>query len=277
MKNYFFTDLSLEKRGYQSDSTEKITENIHLFRNFPNHSSSDKENYVMFFTPKIWEINAHDFSILERKIADELRRMMHRLISPEGSRHISVLVVGLGNQEITSDAIGPETVRHLTVTRHLPIRSMSSCRVSAIAPGVLGSTGMETVEVILGVVQRTAPDLVIAIDALAARSLERLAAAIQISDGGILPGSGIGNMRKALSRDTLGIPVIAIGVPTVVNSATLVAETLGQCGIQQINDDLRDKLESGKSCFVTPKESDLLLKSASLLLAVAINRACQET
>ncbi|MGN1400733.1 MAG: GPR endopeptidase [Bacillus sp. (in: firmicutes)] len=143
----------------------------------------------------------------------------------------SVLVVGLGNWNVTPDALGPTVVENLIVTRHLfelqPAAVGEGYRpVSAIAPGVMGLTGVETSDIISGLIEKVKPDFVIAIDALAARSLERVNSTIQISDTGIHPGSGVGNKRKELSFDTLGIPVIAIGIPTVVDAVTITSDTI---------------------------------------------------
>jgi spore protease len=143
----------------------------------------------------------------------------------------SCLVVGLGNEQVTPDALGPIAISNLVVTRHLfhlqPESVQEGFRsVSAIAPGVMGMTGIETSDIIHGIIEKTKPDFIIAIDALAARSIERVNATIQISDTGIHPGSGVGNKRKELSKDTLGIPVIAIGVPTVVDAVSITSDTI---------------------------------------------------
>lgn len=145
----------------------------------------------------------------------------------------SVLVVGLGNREVTPDALGPYVVDQLNITRHIvqeygkyAIEEENGRSVSAVVPGVMAQTGMETAEIIKGIVQETSPDLIMVIDALAARSTKRLNRTIQISDAGIHPGAGVGNHRSAITKDTMGIPVIAIGVPTVVDAATIVNDTM---------------------------------------------------
>ncbi|MCD7033035.1 GPR endopeptidase [Metabacillus sp. GX 13764] len=147
------------------------------------------------------------------------------------SREASCLVVGLGNWNVTPDSLGPLVLENLMVTRHLfqlqPESVQEGYRpVSALTPGVMGITGIETSDIITGVLQKTKPDFVIAIDALAARSLERINTTIQIADSGIAPGSGVGNKRKELSQDTLGIPVISIGIPTVVDAVTITSDTI---------------------------------------------------
>ena len=147
------------------------------------------------------------------------------------SQKSTILVVGLGNWNITPDALGPKVIDKILVTRHLdgvlPEEIQKSVRsVAAISPGVMGITGIETVEIIQGVVEKLKPDLVIAIDALAARKFSRINSTIQMSDTGVAPGAGVGNKRMTLNEQTLGIPVIALGVPTVVDAATLINDTM---------------------------------------------------
>ena len=189
--------------------------------------------------------------------------MTQRLTKKAIDSALSVLVAGLGNAGLTADAIGPLTVEGLHVTRHLMdadqalYRSLGCSALSAIAPGVLGQTGVETLELLRGAVRAVKPDVVILIDALAARSCDRMAATVQISDVGISPGSGVGNRRAPIDRETLGVPVISIGVPTVVQSATLVWDALQSAGIQEIDERLEHVLKSGVNFFVSPKESDV--------------------
>ena len=138
-------------------------------------------------------------------------------------------------------------------------------------PGVLAQTGIETVEMVKSAAQNVTPDLIIAIDALAARSCERLASTIQLSDNGISPGSGIGNMRKAINRENIGVPVLALGVPTVVDSSTLVYDALRKAGIEEVDGELSTVLENGRGFFVSPKESDVITKSVAHLLAQSLD------
>ena len=138
---------------------------------------------------------------------------------------------------------------------------------------MLGQTGIETLELLRGAVRSVRPNLVVVVDALAARSCSRLASTVQISDSGIVPGSGVGNYRAAITSETLGVPVIAIGVPTVVNSSTLVWDALKEAHIVEIGDELQAVLENGKSFFVSPKESDLISDAVSELLSDAISEA----
>ncbi|WP_110111401.1 GPR endopeptidase [Bacillus sp. CGMCC 1.16541] len=165
---------------------------------------------------------------MEEVFARELSYFIKSLNIPDDA---SCLVVGLGNRHVTPDALGPLAIENLLITRHLfelePESVQDGFRpVSGLVPGVMGVTGIETSDIILGVVQKTKPDFLIAIDSLAARSIERVNATIQISDTGIHPGSGVGNKRKELSQDTLGIPVIAIGIPTVVDAVSITSDTI---------------------------------------------------
>ena len=191
----------------------------------------------------------------------------------------SVLTVGLGNRDITADALGPKTVDGLLVTRHIKeykpdiFEKIGQREMSALCPGVVGQTGIETFELIEGAVKRVCPDLVIVIDALAARSVDRLATTVQISDTGIAPGSGIGNKRRRIDRESLGVPVLAVGVPTVVDSATLVYDALGRAGIEETSEELERVLENSRSFFVSLKESDVAVSESARLLANAINYA----
>jgi spore protease len=233
--------------------------------------------YVTLHCRSIWRLDGDE----RERVAAVLAREIRRLCLPrEGiSEKFGVLVTGLGNAEITADAIGPRTVHRLTVTRHLHeydrriFRLLGRCQLSALAPGVLGQTGMEAADLIRGAVQTVHPDVVLAIDALAARSTERLAATVQLSDTGISPGSGIGNRRRAIDRESVGVPVISLGIPTVVDSATLVYDALQKAGIGQIDGRLRGVLENQRHFFVSPKESDLITAQTAALLVEAIEQA----
>ncbi|MCJ7841818.1 GPR endopeptidase [Lederbergia sp. NSJ-179] len=188
-----------------------------------------KQGY--YLTLEVQGIRSQD-SVTQQNVqevfAREFHSFLHMLNIPKDA---SCLVVGLGNWNVTPDALGPSVCENLIITRHLfqlqPENVEKGYRaVSAIAPGVMGLTGIETSDIIFGVVERSKPDFVIAIDALASRSIERVNATIQISDTGIHPGSGVGNKRKELSKETLGVPVISIGVPTVVDAVTITSDTI---------------------------------------------------
>lgn len=278
MKNYFFTDLAFEKNGKWNEPCIKITDHSYLHRNFSLQTDfSDRfvsPKIITIFTEKIWKIPYAEFDLLASRIGEELSCLLQNILPPDTRHPPSVLVIGIGNREITSDALGPETLRNLTVIGRFSKEEKRGWRVFAIAPGVSGETGLDALEIVRGVVRETSPDVILAVDALSAASGERLAATVQISDGGIVPGSGIGNIRKGFTKETLGIPVIALGIPTVIRSATLVADALTDCGMGHISDTLRKKLDHQMGYFVSPKESDLLLKSGALLLAAAIDTAC---
>ena len=230
------------------------------------------------------------------KASEVLAKELGDIISMHIDKQGEILVVGLGNESVTPDALGPKTINEIEVTRHfinyMPQYVKEGTRmVSAISPGVLGTTGIETVEILKGDVQNINPKLVIVIDALASRSIERISSTIQISDTGIVPGAGVGNTRKEISQETLGVPVIAIGIPTVVELATLVSE-----GIDIFIERLQEKAESNEylnrlqqndkyeevkealnvgeyNMIVTPKEIDGLIENMKEIVAQGINLA----
>lgn len=292
MKNYIYSDLALESRCPTNENiftakeySEHIVGNCKICRlDISSDALSKKYQkkkgvYITITCEKIWLLSDAELDDTSCIIGAELKKMLLSATDKKIDEKFSVLVAGLGNAEITSDAIGPLTVSKLTVTRHINqvsrelFRALGQCTVSAISPGVLAQTGIETLELIRGALNTTSPDAVIAVDALAARSCERLASTIQISDSGINPGSGIGNLRKAIDKDNLGIPVIALGVPTVVDSATLVYDALESAGISNISPKLQKVLDNGRGFFVSPKESDVISERVSLLLSKAIDTA----
>ena len=189
-----------------------------------------------------------------------------------------VLVVGLGNRAMTPDAVGPLAADSVLITRHLisamPKHFSGFRPVAVFRSGVLGTTGVESAEAVRGLVAEVQPALVIAVDALASRRTERVCAALQLSDSGIVPGSGVGNHRAALNRDTLGVPVIAVGVPTVVDAATLAADLLEAAGIGDIDP---ERLRSGQQgLMVTPRDIDLQVRELGKVIGYAINWALQD-
>ncbi len=197
-------------------------------------------------------------------LCEEIKRMI-----PEKG---SVLVAGLGNIRITPDALGPKCASMIFATRHITGELLESTgldglrSVSAFSTGVMGETGAEAGELIEGAVKILRPDVVITVDALAARSVSRLGNTVQMCNTGIVPGSGVGNSRQEISEKTLGVPVIAIGVPTVVDAATLIA---GYSDVGPVEDD-------AKSMMVTPREVDLMIERAAKLTSLAINCALQK-
>lgn len=234
---------------------------------------------------------------LAKFLGDFLDNVMEKTKVRE--KEYSVLVVGLGNRKVTPDALGPYVADNLNITRHI-IREYGKYAmgeeemhmISAIVPGVMGQTGMESLEIIKGVVNETQPQAIIVVDALAARSSKRLNRTIQIADTGIHPGSGVGNHRNAITKETVGVPVIAIGVPTVVDAATIVndtmenllmaletSETLKGVGVVMQGYSATEKYELVKELispnlnglFVTPKDIDETVKRISFTISEALN------
>ncbi len=202
--------------------------------------------YITLEGPPFWDEN-RDSPELAEVLAEGLRH----LIPAEGS----ILVAGLGNRDITPDALGPMTAERILVTRHLDDIFPELRTVAAIAPSVLGKTGMETVETVRAVVEEVKPAAVIVVDALAAGSLERLGTTVQLADSGIVPGAGVLNARKALNKETLNVPVIAVGIPTVVDLSNLCPK-VGE-----------------EPMMTTPRQIDLLIQRGASFLGLAINRA----
>lgn len=255
-------------------------------------------NYITIESPymKINDPDAH------KRITELLCKYLLKLHKLDDNA--SVLVVGLGNRRVTPDALGPRVAGKVVVTRHirdsLPYMAEEEMRsVAAVSPGVLGITGIETLEIIRGIVDRVQPEIVIAIDALAARRASRINATIQMSDTGVSPGAGVGNHRNSLNAETLGVPVIAIGVPTVVDAATLVNDTLDIIlkdmeNHSELNNDFYKTLRElspeekyGLICsvlqpytenmFVTPKEVDEVINMLSEIISQSLNNALHPT
>lgn len=231
---------------------------------------------------------------ISKKLAEDIKELV-----PERKEEVSVLVVGLGNREVTPDALGPYVADHLHVTRHIvkeygkyAMGKDQVYLVSAVVPGVTGQTGMETLEIVKGVVEETEPDFVVAIDALAARNSKRLNRTIQITDTGICPGSGVGNHRLALNSETLGVKVIGIGVPTVVDAVTIVNDTMENFIValessellKSVGETLRSYNEAEKQelireliaphlngMYMTPKNIDDTIKRVSFTISEALN------
>lgn len=236
------------------------------------------------------------------EIASRLCRYIREMIDKNvkgKKKDISILVVGLGNRDVTPDALGPYVADHLCVTRHIvkeygkyAMGMEHTSMISAVVPGVMGQTGMETTEIVRGVVNETHPDMVIAVDALAARNSRRLNRTVQIADTGIHPGSGVGNHRCGMTEESLGVPVIGIGVPTVVDAATIVNDTMENFiralesseSLKGVGEVLRsynagEKYEFIKELiaphlngmFVTPKDVDEMVHQISHTISEALN------
>lgn len=306
----FRTDLALERRDiYQKvnklqeidgiESTEEdVDENIKVSRVKITNQNGEKAigkpigNYITIDVKKLKLAREEEIQKASETVSSELRKIIDIHTDKQGD----ILVVGLGNIYVTPDALGPKVINEIDVTRHLikylPQYVEEGTRpVSAISPGVLGTTGIETVEILKGIVDNVKPKLLIVIDALASRSIERISSTIQISDTGIVPGAGVGNTRQEISQYSLGLPVISLGIPTVVELATLVSD-----GIDIFIDSLQEKAESNEylnklqqndkyeevkealnvgdyNMIVTPKEIDDLIENMKDIVARGINFA----
>ena len=218
---------------------------------------------------------------ISRLVAEEMERMASEMLGRSLDASCRILAVGLGNPDMTPDAIGPGTLRRMTVTRHLRefdpslYEGLGCCELAALSPGVLGQTGVESGELVRAAAGLTSPHLIVAVDALAARSCERLSSTIQLSSRGISPGAGIGNRRMGLREETVGCPVLGVGVPTVVDSATLVWDALEQAGltVDELPPALTRVLETGRSFIVSPKDCDSVVEMICRVLAGAMDLA----
>ena len=283
------TDLALEARenldksgeelnGIQIQEEEDSQNNIHTTTvtiTTENSAKAIGKPVGCYVTMEVPDLGSEDEGY-HREISEVLAQ---RLKSLRKNRVGSVLLVGLGNRNVTPDALGPLVMDNLKITRHLfkefGLTEEGKNQVSALVPGVMAQTGMETLEIIRGVVDETRPDMVIVVDALAARSIKRRNRTIQIADAGIHPGSGVGNHRCRLNHETLGVPVIAIGVPTVVDAATVVYDAIGQTELEEDQvQDLREQMAPGlNTMFVTPKDIDETVKKVSYTISEALNIA----
>ncbi len=307
----FRTDLASERReiyqkayniqgqidGIESES-KNISDKIKLEKVKITNENGEKAigkpqgEYVTIDIKKLKIFQEEEIEEASDVLSKELKEILNKHVEPQEE----ILVVGLGNIYVTPDSLGPKVVNEIEVTRHImtymPQYVEEGTRmVSAIAPGVLGTTGIETLEILKGIVDNIKPKLIIAIDALASRSIERISSSIQLSDTGITPGAGVGNKRKELSINTLGIPVIAIGIPTVVETAVLVNESLdlfiGKLQDEaKSNDYLNDMKENDNyeeikealvpqdyNLIVTPKEIDDLIENMKEVVSRGINKA----
>ncbi|MCX7715501.1 MAG: GPR endopeptidase [Clostridia bacterium] len=307
---YIRTDLALEAHEMyreQAKKEEKL-DGVHVKTTQKDNITvtevkiSDEEGekalgkpigtYITIEAPQIMH-SIEDYENTCIQLSDKIRSMA------QINDDTVVLVVGLGNENITPDALGPKVVSRLMVTRHLkqyiPEHISSDIRsVCAVAPGVLGTTGIETAEIIKGVAEKVKPDLVIAVDALASRRLDRISTTIQIADTGISPGAGIGNFRMGLNQESLGVKVIAIGVPTVVDAATVASDSIDMminrlnkddslCNVlEEIDSEERHTLiaksisENIGELVVTPKDVDLIIDKVSKTVANGINLALHQ-
>ena len=296
-----FTEENVEVRGveihedYNEEKDIRTTVVKITTENGARTMGRPQGSYITIEAPGL---SVHDEDY-HREISLEIARHLQNVINLE--RELSILVVGLGNSAITADSLGPHVVENLHITRHMireyGLQSLGKekmHRISGIIPGVMAQTGMETAEIVRGVVRESRPDLVIAVDALAARNVHRLASTIQLTDTGIHPGSGVGNHRHSLTKETLGIPVLAIGVPTVVGAAAIVHDTISALlgvlssqaetkntgkWIQNMDPEDQYRLitellepEFG-SLYVTPPDIDERVRQLSFTISEGIHRA----
>ncbi len=294
------TDLALEAREFVEDANgalrgviveEYDTEGVEIHvtrvqittKNGAKMLGKPMGTYVTLEVPQLSEMGENsDVGEQHRLVAQEISSQLRELL-PKTEDVPSVLIVGLGNRDVTADALGPEVVEHLCITRHMikeygkmAFLKENTAMVSSMVPGVMAKTGMETAEIVAGIVSQTQPDVVIVVDALAARSTKRLNRTIQISNTGIHPGSGVGNHRNAITQEVLGIPVIAMGVPTVVDAATIVGDALERMH-REMKEAIflraRDSVSLAElnNMYVTAKDIDATIKRLSFTLAEALN------
>lgn len=281
------TDLALEtKEKFEEDNVElkgvrvkeeergeniKITEVVIETENGAKAMGKPKGIYTTIEAPEMADGEEGYHREISKVLAEVLRTMM-----PQGEKEeLSILVVGLGNREVTPDALGPKVVDNMLITRHViqefgkyALGEEHSNLISSIVPGVMAQTGMESVEIVRGVMKEAQPDYIVAVDALAARSVKRLNRTIQITNTGINPGSGVGNHRHALNQESMGVPVIAIGIPTVVDAATIVNDAIS--GFYEEADCTLN------SFFVTPKDIDESIKRISFTVSEGLNLAFEK-
>ena len=281
------TDLALEAREIASESSRKIPgvtaeeyERDGFYINKVKILDKEGERaigkpigtYITIDLKKLLKREDDAFIQVTKLLASELSSILPK------QRDKTILVAGLGNRNITPDAVGPKCIDYIMVTRHLiekmPNEFAAFSSAAAIAPGVLGLTGVETGEIIKGVCEKVNPYAVIVVDALAARRVSRLCTTIQIADSGIVPGSGVGNARNAITKDTLGVPVIAIGVPTVVDAGTLALDIMEEAGVKKI--DLQKLNLLKEPMVVTPKEIDKYIGDAAKVVGYGINFAVHD-
>lgn len=231
-----------------------------------------KGDYITIEAPQL-EVDDKDY---HREVSKAFAKVLKNMLKLSEDKSMAVLVIGLGNRDVTPDSLGPRVVDNLFITRHImqeygayAFGNENTNRISGLVPGVMAQTGMECVEIIKGVVGETGPDVVITIDALAARSTKRLGRTIQITNTGIVPGSGVGNHRNAINIESIGVPVVSIGVPTVVDAATIVSDAVNA------NRSMTEKLLSPQlhGMFVTPKDIDDTVKQLSFLISEGLNIA----
>lgn len=297
-RDIYKEENNIEVEGVSVDVVEEDNYNITIVEVL-NKNGSQKINkpigkYITIDVPKL--------NVTDEDLKDEISLVLAKQIKflTEEYKATKILIIGLGNWNVSPDALGPKVVDRVLVTRQFFLNfnkefDETVANVAAMSPGVLGITGIETQDIVMGIVEKVKPDLLIAIDALASRKMNRINTTIQLSNVGISPGSGVGNKRSALNKETLGIPVIAIGIPTVVNAATLINDTMdliinsmkasAESGgefynlLEQLsNEDRYSLIEEVLNPFmgnviVTPKDIDLLIDDLSIIIANGLNIA----
>lgn len=279
------TDLAAEAAAYLQETDGQVPEGVHV-QEYERQGFSvtrvdvdtdegafaigkPQGRYLTIELDELLRRETQSFSRACGALAEELRQLLPR------DQSDPVMVAGIGNLSITPDALGPETVRHTMVTRHMIARmprEFAKFRpVAAVCPGVPGTTGVETAELLRGVAERVQPHAMIVVDALASRQMNRVCRTVQIADTGLSPGSGVGGDSIPLSRETFGIPVIALGVPTVVDSLTLTLDTLRNAGMAVTEEEMLR--HTGNRMIVTPKDIDARVAELGKLLGYAINLA----
>ncbi len=257
---------------YDLDSDVKTTRVVIETKNAAKKLGKPMGTYITIEAPRLTKPDEGFHREISKQIAESLSDIIGCT-----NQERSILVVGLGNRDVTADSLGPCVVDHLSITRHIIKKYGAEAydkekmnMVSGIVPGVMAKTGMETAEIVKGVVGRTMPDILIVVDALAARSTRRLNRTIQIADTGIWPGPGVGNHRNALTKESLGIPVIAIGVPTVVDAATIVNDAL-----ELVEEGKIRGMDELNNMYVTGKDIDSIIERLSYTVSEAINMALE--
>lgn len=270
---------SEEMRGISIEEYD-VLDDVHVSKVVIQSKNSSKKlgkpigKYITIEAPGMLENDEEYHRNISMELASQLRDIL-----PDIGEEKSILVVGLGNRDVTADSLGPCTVDNLFITRHIIMeygkrayKNSKMHQISSLVPGVMAKTGMETAEIIKGVIKETTPDIVIVIDALAARNTRRLSRTIQITDTGIHPGSGVGNHRTAITRESMGIPVVAIGIPMVVDAAIIVSDALEKLSVSI--DFLGNNPDTQiNNMYVTPKNIDETTKRLSFTLSEAINAA----
>lgn len=289
---FFRTDIAVERRDLYKNANkieneidgveceEQKIDDIVITRvkitNEEGEKALDKKigNYITIDTKKINNISTEK----EQIIIDTFSNEILSIIDKHVKRDEEILIIGLGNLHSTPDSLGSRVVENIEITRHIKLYlpqyiDKNTRSVSAFSPGVLGTTGIESFEVVKGIVNNINPKLIIAIDSLCSKKIDRLNKSIQISDTGIVPGGGVGNAREALTEESLGIPVIAVGIPTVLDAATIVIDTLNTCDITISEDQIVENMKLNDFNFiVTPKEIDELIENIANIISEGINK-----